>query len=500
MNALELTSLLSSALARRTSGNQPTIVNLVGDATVFRPYARLHACGGRVSLEALVNHETHWKPVGRLSRVLEPLFGDARTMRGGDGWGGAVLPFLAVFACRWGAKLARQMGTEPSCPVGSGGDDDSFRRDYRACLDDAERALQVAGETMDAMIRVVQSPAVGRRNTAAPAMLRLEPQRESTRVIWLARDGTELGRETLDELALRMSTQPSVTGLLRRAEECQRRQADHRARGDRALEAVCPAMAEAVRHARQHNRRVGCRLCARRIHGLPAEVCLFVGPGPDAARYVCAHVVARRAHEEFVLENHARQLFYFPPVQLQAVIEFLPANPPWRLPLPMVRMPSRQPLWVHPYTGTLRTDRFSDATLRPSNSPEAMAGISEDAQRLVPTLWEYRLNSATAGCLCLGGQDARKAQLAGRLREEDPAAKTKPDLFGLVRGLWDLIRVGLTRGHQNNANTPITELSTPQMPYRIRSPAPLAGTRLADRVFPYQRNAPAVWLVGQRSR
>jgi len=487
MNALELTSLLSSALARRTSGNQPTIVNLVGDATVFRPYSRLHACGDRVSLEALMNHETHWKPVGRFSRVLEPLFGDARTMRGGDGWGGAVLPFLAVFGCRWGAGLARQMGTEPSCPIGPGSDDDSFRRDYRACLDDAERALQVAGETMDAMIRAVQSPASWRRKTGAPAMLRLEPLRETTRVIWLARDGTELGRETLEELAMRMSSQPSVTGLLRRAEDCQRRQADHRARGDRALEAVCPPLAEAVCHAREHNRRVGYRLCARRIHGLPAEVYLFVGPGPDAQRYVCAHVVARRAHEEFVLENRARQLFYFPPVQLQAMIEFIPSDPPWRLPLPMVRMPSRQPLWVHPYTGSLHADRFTDAALRPSNPQEAMAGISEDAQRLVPGLWEYRLNSATAGCLCLGGQDSRKAEFAGRLREEDPAAKTKPDLFGLVRGLWDLIRVGLTRGHQNNGNTPIAELSTSQMPYLIRSPAPLAGTKLAARVFPYHR-------------
>ena len=499
MNALELTSLLSSVLARRTSGNQPTLVNLVGDATVFRPYSRLHAAGDRVSLEALVNHQTHWKPVGRFSRVLEPLFGDARTIRGGDGWGGAVLPFLAVFAFRWGVRLARQMGTEPSCPVGPGCDDDSFRRDYLACLDDAKRALQVAGETLDAMIRVVQSPASWRRKTDAPAMLRLEPLRGATRVIWLARDGTELGRETLEELALRMSSQPRVTDLLRRAEDCQRRQADHRAKGDRALEAVCSPLAEAVRHAREHNRRVGYRMCAKRVRGLPAEVYLFVGPGPDAQRYVCAHLVARRAHEEFVLENRARQLFYFPPVQLQAMIEFIPSDPPWRVPLPMVRMPSRQPRWVHPYTGSLHADRFTDPELRPRNPPEAMAGISEGAQRLVPGLWEHRLNSSTAGCLCLGGQDSRRAELAGWLREGPPAER-KPDLFGLVWGLWDLIRVGLTRGHQNNGNTPIAELSTSQMPYLIGSAAPLAGTKLAARLFPYHRDAPTVSIASERGR
>jgi hypothetical protein len=512
----ELASVLSSVLVRRSNGNQPTIINLMGDATVFRPYSPAFSAGPHLSLDALLSHEASWAPVGRFSRFLEPALGASAVVRGCDGWGGALMPYLALSACDWAAILARQMGAELTCSVAPGCIDSAFRQDFAACLGDASRAMRVTNQTVEALAQVVKSPPSWRLGAHAPAMLRFEPNGETTRVIWLARDGKELGRETLGKLATRMSSEKQVTDLLAEAKGLQSRLADHREGGDRKLQAACPAMAEAVKRAREHGRHVGYRMFLKDDRGLPADVYVFVGPGPDAHRYVCANLVARRAHEEFVLENRAGQLFYFPPVQLQAMVEFIPSQPHWHLPMAMVRMPACQPRWMHPYTGSLHTDRFADAELFPNGSvgvspgaradlPDdsrrgarawdrqsidrgAMVAISDDARRLLPALSQCPGVGPSTGCMCLGGQDYQIAQATQLLREAE-AAGSEPNLLGAVRALWNTIRVGLTRGHQNNGNTPIAELGTTQMPYLVRSASDLHGTRLAARFFPYQRTA-----------
>ncbi|MFH1921574.1 MAG: hypothetical protein ABIP48_17045, partial [Planctomycetota bacterium] len=347
-------------------------------------------------------------------------------------------------------------------------------------------ASQVMGQITESLIGVIKSPPGRWRRSNAAAMVRLQPEARTTRVIWLTREGKELGRETLNQLAGRMSSEAKVAELLSRAEDLRSRQKAYRATGDRKLKAVCPDLAEAVEQARKRDRHVGHRMCATKVRGLPAEVYLFVGPGPDHHRYVCANLVARRAHEEFVLENRQMQHFYFPPVQLSAAVEFMPLNPPWHVPLPMVRMPARQPRWAHPYTGALHADRFGRVDLRPANPKEALASISGEARKIAPGLSQNILSESTTGCMCLGGQDSQTEKLARQVRSAEAAGK-EPNLLGLMEGLWDVIRLGLTRGHQENQGTPIADLSAVGMPYPIQSTAALAGTRLATRVFPYRR-------------
>ena len=115
-----------------------------------------------------------------------------------------------------------------------------------------------------------------------------------------------------------------------------------------------------------------------------------------------------------------------------------------------------------------------------------MASISREARRIVPGLSQNRVSESNTGCMCLSAQDYQTAEWAKQIRLAEAAGK-EPNLFALMEGLWDVIRVGLTRGHQNNSGTPIADLGTLQMPYPIASAEALAGTKLAARVFPYNR-------------
>jgi len=74
MSAAELTSLLSSLLTKRTAGREPTIITLVGDATVFRPHGGLPNGEPHVALDALLGHRTAYRAVGRfLPAIRRPL-------------------------------------------------------------------------------------------------------------------------------------------------------------------------------------------------------------------------------------------------------------------------------------------------------------------------------------------------------------------------------------------------------------------------------------------
>lgn len=488
ISTTEIESLLSSALMQRTAGSQPTIIALSTDPTFFRPGARfVRKSTDPVSLANLLGHKTNWRAVGRVSRVLTPLFNNhPATMRNGGGWGGALLPYLTVFALDWAARLAGQMGAELSCSVKRDSVNAGFQSDYLACLNDATRALKATSQTTEALIHVLKCPPRGWRKSSAAAMLRIEPEANTAQVVWLSREGDEIERESLHRLTRRMSTDPKVMALLAQAEESEQRQEHHRAAGDRILQSVSPELAEAVADAREHDRHVGHRMFARKVRGLPAEVYLFVGPGPDTRRYVSATLVARRAHEDFVLGNRMGEFYYFPPVQLHATIEFTPSHPVWHVPLPTVRMPARQAPWIHPYTGSLHTERFAKAELAPKEATDAMQAVSEEARRIVPGLARQANGTALVGGMCLSAQDYQTAELVRQIRSDEAKGK-EPNLFGLVRGLWNIVRVGLIRGHQNNLSTPIAELNSTQMLYRIPSPDSLTGTNLGRRTYPYSR-------------
>ena len=487
MNQAELESLLSSLLARRMADDQPTIINLEGDATMYRPYGRFIPTSYHLSLDALYEPHAPWRPVGRLARILEPLLFDSAIVPGGDGWGEALLPYLTLFACDWAVRLAGQMNAELSCSAEPIGSELGLEQDYRHCLADVSQASGVTAKIMEGLVRSVQGPRSRPETADSPAMLQLQRNNGTVQAIWRRRDGKELRQETLDALASRMSSDPQVAALLEEAKRLESRRDRHRDRGDRRLQAVCPQLADAVSRARANGRRcVGYRMCAHKVRGLPAEVYLFVGPGLAPLGSVSASLVARRAHEEFVLENHRGEFFYFPPIQLMATIEFLPKDLPWHVPVPMVRMPAGGPAWVHPYTGPLCPDRFGKAELISPQPESAMAGISEEARRMLPNLGRDRLRVSSTGCMCLGGQEAQTAALSREIYLAVKRGK-KPDLLKLVWGIWNVIRVGLTRAHQDNTNSPVAELGSARMPYPIAS-AELARTRLTRRIFPYHRN------------
>jgi hypothetical protein len=482
----ELESHLSSVLTRRLADGQPTIIRLDGSATMYRPSGSFPGLGYHVSLDALHGPQAPWRAVGRFSRMLEPWVANRAAVAGGDGWGEAILPYLTLFACRWAARLARQMHAELACSVAPAGAEVDFRQAYLDCLEDASKASAATRKILEALMRSVKRPLRWLGKPDPPAMLQLEQEAGTVQVRWLARGGKELGQETLHELASRMSRDPQVAALVEETKDVDRRRSGHRDRADRMLEAVCPQLADAVSRARTSDRYVGCRMCSHKVRGLPAEVYVFVGGGSSPLSSVSANLVARRAHEEFVLENRHGQLFYFPPIQLMATIEFLPSDPPWHVPVPMVRMPAGQSEWMHPYTGGLHPDRFAAAELISPTPEKAMVTVSADARRILPYLGQGTARTPMTGCMCLGGQESQTGELARQVHLAEKSGK-EPDLFQLIWGLWNVIRVGLTRAHQDNTNSPVAELGTAQMPYPLPSAAALTGTKLAGRVFPYHR-------------
>jgi hypothetical protein len=173
-------------------------------------------------------------------------------------------------------------------------------------------------------------------------------------------------------------------------------------------------------------------------------------------------------------------------VQLMATVEFLPHDPPWHVSVPMVRMPAGRPSWMHPYTGALHPDRFTHAETIASQPEEAMVAVSEEARRILPHLGRDIARGPGTGCMCLGGQESQTAALAREVQLAEKKGE-EPNLFRLIWGIWNIIRVGLTRAHQDNTNSPVAELGTMQMPYHVPSAAALAGTKLAGRMFPYHR-------------
>jgi hypothetical protein len=187
-----------------------------------------------------------------------------------------------------------------------------------------------------------------------------------------------------------------------------------------------------------------------------------------------------------ILGNRNGELFYFPPIQLLATVEFMPSNPVWHVPPATVRMPARQPRWVLPYTGALHTERFAKAELIPREAKDVMRGISDETRRIVPGLSRQANSSPLVGGMCLSGQDFQTAGLVRQVRSDEAKGK-EPNLLGLVRGLWNIVRVGLIRGHQNNLSTPIAELNSTQMLYPAPSVDSLAGANLARRTYPYSR-------------
>ena len=508
MTVSELPPLLTSLLAQRTSPGRPAIINLLGDPAVFRfeAFAGLEPQG--VTLDALTNHELPWRSVGRVNRMFGQL-SEELALAGSRSGAGALLPFLTALAGDWAARLAEQLGSSgwhghlarghdgtlarrqchpcPSARPDCWGS--RFQSQYDACLRDTQQAQKIAGQVGDSLMECMRLPPDGCSGGDCPAMLRLEMDHGDIHVSWLTPDGRELCREALPRLVDRVCSSTRLVRLLDDAKIARSRQEQHWAAGNDLLRGACPELAEVLGRAVENNRPVGQRIWTGKARGLPAEVSLFIDPVTEGGGNPRATLVARRAHEEFVLGNAKGQLFYFPPIQLMARVDFTPTSPPWYVIRPQVRMPQNGPAWRHPYTGSLNADHFSKAELLTGGQPEAMVAVSDDARRLLPSLAQNGYpNCAGVSDLCLHGQDLRVKKLVETTCRIGPF-RHELHLSALVEGLWEIARVGLTRAHQNNAHMPRLSLTCGNMCYEISGRAALEDTSLTNRVFPYNPRA-----------
>jgi len=491
MTTSELRPVLASLLAQRTSPGRPAIINLVGSPAVFRLEALAGLIPRSITLNALTNHELPWRSVGRVTRLFGQLSEELALAGGGHGWAGTLLPFLTAMAGDWAARLTEQMGCSSTLSAPSDTFGPRFQSQYNACLKETQRTQRIVRQVGDSLLQCMRCPPDGCSQSDLAAMLRLETNGGVVEVSWLAPEGGELCREPLDRLVERICSSSGLLRLLDEAKSVQARQEEHWAAGNEQLQATCPELAEAVEHAAETNRSVGHWVASTKVRGLPADVYLFIDPVTEGGRTPRVTLSAQRAHEEFILGNARGSLFYFPPIQLVARIDFTAVSPPWCVVRPRVRMPRNGPPWRHPYTGSLSVDPFFRAELLSAGEREAMVPASEQARRLLPSLAQNGFpEHAGVGDLCLRGQDVRMRRLVERTVRIGPFRR-ELNLSALVEGLWEIARIGLTSAHQNNTHMPRLSLTSGNMCHPISSRAALKDTPLRRRVFPY--NAGASW-------
>jgi len=485
----QLASLFEAALGERIFPGRPAIITLLGEPMLFRLMTGSGIDSGEVTFDGLVNHELPWRSVGRVARLLGRVSEAGAQAGSRHGWGRVLLPFLAAMAGDWATRLAEQMGARPALRYQAERLDGRFHARYDACLRDAERARSLGAGITGHLIDQLKRPPFACGLGDGPAMIRLESIGGRVRPVWLSADGRALHREPLPELAERACSASRLHALLDEARRVNARQDEYWTAGRARLRAAGPSLADAVDHALETNRCVGLWIASTRFRGLPAEAYLYVDPTTALPGYARVSLVARRAHEEFVLGNLKGQLFYFPPIQLVARIDFAGASPPWRVPRPYVRMPRHNPAWRHPYTGTLKRDGFAEAQMLTTGAADAMAPISDDARALLPSLARDAFpNQGGTSDLCLNTQDFR----IGRLVETTCGARRgrhPKDVLRLVLGLWDMARIGLTRAHEVNSHMPRISLARGSMSHELPGRFVLRGSRLAGRFFPYNPRA-----------
>ena len=480
-----LPMILENVLAKRVVPGRPVLIKLAGDPIAFRLEAAGAVDRSRITLKALSGRTGHFRSIGRVGRLLNQALDQSDLAGSIDESPRALLPFLAAFAADWASRLAEQMGTQPALVIRRDVFPLRLRTQYKNCLRDVQTARRLAGQISKALIESLRLCPGGRAPGEEARMLRLQSECGEIRVTWLDAEGNELGERTFFQMVRRVCASSLLARLGKQAEGLRASQQAHRAVGEAQLEAMCPELAKAVRYALKRNRRVGYWICSTKVRGLPVEVYLYLDAMMQGRRYPRASLVARRAHEEFVLENVESALFYFPPIQLVACIDFAAASPPWHVLRPYVRMPRANPIWRHPYTGNLDVDRFSRAELLGARRDEAMVPISREARRLLPVLaYKTSRTDARQRDLCMYGQDFEVSNLVGQTCGRG-WHRGRIDLFGLVQGLWKIARVGLTRAHQNNGHMPRATLSHESMPYPLPSRGALTNSRLVERIFPF---------------
>jgi hypothetical protein len=440
-----------------------------------------------VTQEELLAFATRsWRPTGTLRSLLLDYVTDQFLIRGRDVGLVDVLPSLACFAYTWGGLLIRQLGGARDMPASQ---TPARMREACSATVDNFRQIRLALEgAVQGIVTSIAPPPGAVAAGAEPAMVRFGLRDDAVTAWWLAPDGAELAREPLAALVQRLRDSSRPDDHLQRLAGLQEKQRECLAAGKELLEEGCPKLANAVKYACSRRRLTCHTMCPHlRVQGLPAQVSLYLDPsrtrfGPTAI------LVARRAQEEFVLQNPAGVLLYFPPVQLEAQIVFQPANEPWLIPNPRVRMPKGGPVFTHPYAGHLDPDRLASAYTCTRAAPEPMVEMSAAGRGLLPSsAGHYSLPASND--LCLHGQRHTLNRIAEAIRRAEGAGR-EPDLAATVLSLWSVASLGLTHGHTNSRDHPRINLGNTEPYYPVARPKDLIGTPLAKCISPYDPERP----------
>jgi len=451
----------------------------------------------KISSDTSATSDAGWGSGSRLAGTFRhTLFGTPR-VRTLVSWGDALLPYYTLLGAEWAVRLARQLRATLEVEIDLTKRPQDFDGLFSLCERYAAAAsLGVTNAASEMLAGLFPDPPA-----AEPvAALYLYGTSAGPCVDHLSGSGQRLLTEPLADLFRRVAARAGE----RLATEAAIERAGRihcRTQGDAILEAVSPRLAKAVSESRRLGRPAGTRIASTRVRGMPAEIYLFVDTLPSMDQPCQDRPVvtleARRAHEEYVLGNSDDQFFYYPPCQLVARVSFEPqGGMRWRVERPRVRALPGSPIWIHPYVGAMAETRLGRATLLKASEeisgdslgyfgdpqPTAQVAMSDEGSRILPADCPH-YTAPVDNDMCLPEQDLILAASRDRVRKSLQAG-IEPDLAALTRTLWEIVRVGLTHGHERNTRTPRASLEPDRFRHLVIDRSLLRG-RLARRVFRY---------------
>lgn len=430
-------------------------------------------------------HTPVWRVIASLQAIFCQALENTSEVRRFLRPAGPSLATYAVLACEWAAILTRQMGARSELEIDLARKPPDLEARLSACRVRVGRPKDLLSATAVRMIDALpMRSADSAQGAETPTSFQVSLMGGVPRFCALGAGGEELWSEPLSSVAHRVAERGVRFLAERVAAEMESHNAQRKA-GIEALRAVCPLAAEAVVRVLRGGRVVGLRVCRGTVRGMAAEVYLFFTSDSDCwetwEESSQIFLEARRAHEEFILESSTHEFFYYPPGQLVARIVFSPLEEKfWRLGRPFVRAPQGSPVWVHPYVGPLHETYFSYAEVLGNPQDEAVLPMSPEGRALLPPVVP-RARVPIENDMCLSGQDSVVA-CAEAAVQNAAAAGQEPDLLAAVCAIWEVVRVGLTRGHQLNTGTPRASLAAGVGRYPVSDPSAIRG-RLAKRVF-----------------
>jgi hypothetical protein len=298
--------------------------------------------------------------------------------------------------------------------------------------------------------------------------------------VWVSNEWKEIARQPLPQIVDRLATLVGSVigrtphGLL---ERCHQARADIEA----TLLGLSPPLLLALLRAEEAGTPAGCLIASGEDRGVPVQLAAVVNLQEDPLQ-----IWVVRPFSDFVLGEAKGGLFFFPGTQLVCRLVFEGAF--WLVAYPFVRQARGDPVFVHPYVGSLNDEKISwngGGAWGPAFP--GFRRISPGAEALLPAKVEHRALPGSRD-MCLDGQLATMRLLSkdlGTALRVLPAGEAQGEaLARVVRQVWRHVRIGLTQGHVENKSYPRLRLGPKTMPYPIPDPARIPDS-LVDRVYLY---------------